>query len=146
MFESLRYNLNVCLYKNLSSCQQCTLRQVCPLSGLLATVDDEATRGHDVPRPMAIRPPVDGLRTYAQSTKIRFGVTLFGDGNRYVPYLVLASRELERTGLGLRFGTPPRVPPERGQVRLGRVDAIHPFAGARRAGQRELSIFRYPAG
>ncbi len=131
LFESLRSNLNVCLYKHLPSCQPCTLRQVCPLSGLLATVDDEATRGHDAPRPMAIRPPLDGVRVYPVGSVLRFGAALFGDGARYVPYLILAARELERSGLGLRLDTPKRIPPERGLVRLGRVDAVNPFSGAR---------------
>lgn len=131
IFESMRSNLNVCLYKQLPSCQPCNLRQVCPLSGLLATVDDEAERGHDAPRPMAIRPPLDGRRFYPEGSQLRFAVTLFGDGARYVPYLVLATRELERTGLGLRLGAERREPPERGKVRLGRVEAVHPFTGAR---------------
>lgn len=131
VFESLRSNLNVCLYKQLPSCQPCTLRQVCPLSGLLATVDDEATRGHDAPRPMTIRPPVDGRRFFPEGSVLNFGTTLFGDGARYVPYLVLAVRELERSGLGLRLGGEQRVPPQRGQVRLGKVEAVHPFSGER---------------
>lgn len=131
LFESLRSNLNVCLYKHLPSCQPCTLRQVCPLSGLLATVDDEATRGHDAPRPMAIRPPLDGVRVYPTGSVLRFGAAFFGDGARYVPYLILAARELERSGLGLRLDAPKRIPPQRGLVRLGRVDAVNPFSGAR---------------
>lgn len=131
LFDSMRSNLNVCLYKHLSSCIPCTLRQVCPLSGLLATVDDEAARGHDVPRPMAIQPPLDEAQTYDAGDAIRFRVILFGSGARYVPYLILAARELERSGLGLRVGAPRRFPPERGMVRLGTVAAINPFTGER---------------
>lgn len=127
LFESMRSNLNVCLNKHLPSCQPCPLRQVCPLSGLLATVDDGAARGHDVPRPVAIRPPLDGRRTYTPGSTIRFQLALFGDGGRYTPYAVLAARELERSGLGLRLGAERREPPERGAVRLARVSAVNPF-------------------
>ena len=131
LFESMRSNLNVCLYKQLPSCQTCTLRQVCPLSGLLATVDDDAARGHDAPRPMAIQPPLDAARVYRVGSRLRFRIALFGQGSRYVPYLILAARELERSGLGLRLDAPRRDPPERGSVRLGDVSAVNPFTGAR---------------
>lgn len=145
LFESLRSNLNVCLYKHLPSCQPCTLRQVCPLSGLLATVDDEAVRGHDVPRPMVIRPPLDGARAYTAGATLRFGATLFGEGARYVPYLVLAARELERSGLGLRLDAPRRMPPERAVVRLGQVDAVNPFSGVREIiRERDADLIRAP--
>lgn len=126
LFQSLRDNLDVCLHKSLPTCQPCALREVCPLAGLLATVDDGSLRGRDVPRPMTIQPPSDGQRFYQPGDRIHFGVTLFGDGARFAPYLVLAARELERSGLGLQPGTP-----RRGAVRLGAVEAVHPFTDER---------------
>lgn len=130
LFESLRDNLNVCFNKHLPTCQPCDLRQVCPLSGLLATVDDASPRGLDVPRPMTIQPPLDGRRVYRPGDRINFGVTLFGEGSRYVPYLVLAARELERSGLGL-YLDPRRRASRRAGVRLGAVEAVHPMTGQR---------------
>lgn len=131
LFASLRDNLNVCLHKELPTCQPCRLRQVCPLAGLLATVDDTAPRGHDAPRPMAIQPPLDGRSVYQAGESIRFGVTLFGDGARYVPYLVLAARELEWSGLGLDLASRDTARVRRGGVTLGTVAAVHPLTGAR---------------
>lgn len=131
IFESLRDNLNVCLYKHLPSCQPCSLRQVCPLSGLLATVDDASPRGLDVPRPMTLRPPLDDQRVYQPGQCLRFGATLFGDGAKYVPYLVLAARELERSGLGLCLDGRRHLPARRALVRLGAVAAVHPISGCR---------------
>jgi hypothetical protein len=131
LFESLRWNLNVCLYKHLPSCVPCSLRHVCPLAGLLATVDDDAVRGHDAPRPMTIEPPLGLQRTYPVGSRLRFTLTLLGAGTRYLPYVVLAARELERSGLGRRLDGPAGETRGRAPVRLGRVSAIHPFSGAR---------------
>ncbi len=67
-----------CTNKQAPTCAACPLVQVCPVSTLVAPLRDEATRGRDVPRPYAIKPPVGHARTFGPGDGFEFGLTLFG--------------------------------------------------------------------
>lgn len=125
LFHSLRERLRLCMRPELVTCQPCELRQICPISGVLATVDDAAPRGHEVPRPLAVQPPLH-RGVFAPGSELRFGLTLFGRGVDFLPYLVRAMREWARGGLGER---PPGG--RRGAASLERVEALHPLTGQR---------------
>src|SRR2546428_6556019 len=67
-----------CVNKQAQTCADCPLVNACPVSSLVAPLRDEAPRGRDVPRPYAIRPPVDQARTLKPGDQFSFGLTLFG--------------------------------------------------------------------
>ncbi|MFB3765490.1 MAG: CRISPR system precrRNA processing endoribonuclease RAMP protein Cas6 [Methanotrichaceae archaeon] len=55
-------------------------------------------RQSDPPRPFTFEPPESG--GYNQGDKVSFGFTLFGKGMQYLPYFLLALRNLGESGLG----------------------------------------------
>src|SRR5438309_7561044 len=75
-FESLWGRF--CVNKQAQTCADCPLVNACPVSSLVAPLRDEAQPGHDIPRPYAIRPPVDHVRTFKPDDSFEFGLTLFG--------------------------------------------------------------------
>jgi hypothetical protein len=78
---------------------------VCGVSLLLATVDTEGPRGMEVPRPFALRPPLDGPRHVGPGETFGFGITLVGEqALTLLPYLVLGLRRMGELGIG-RVGT-----------------------------------------
>ncbi len=90
-----------CVRRDLPSCQPCTLHAICPISALVATVDDASPRGLDVPRPFTLEPPVYGQRThYAAGETYRFGLTLFGRGLQLLPYALVGLQDLGAEGIG----------------------------------------------
>ncbi len=90
-----------CVRRDLPSCQPCTLHAICPISALVATVDDASPRGLDVPRPFTLEPPVYGQRThYAAGEVYRFGLTLFGRGLQLLPYVLVGLQDLGAEGIG----------------------------------------------
>jgi hypothetical protein len=115
-----------CVRQELTTCHPCDLHQVCPISALVATVSDEGQRGIDPPRPFTIEPPLDDRRVYAPDDRLEFGVTLFGEAIKLLPYVVSAVRDLRRVGLG--HGPPDRRG-GRGTFVLDRAVAVDLFAG-----------------
>ncbi len=113
LFHSLRKV--GCSRLELKSCRGCTLVQVCPVSFLLATVDDEAKRGGDVPRPFTINPPLQSKNIFQPGDNFTFGLTLFARPANFWPYLVVALEQMEREGLGAKFEQRP------GQWRRGSI-------------------------
>jgi len=79
-----------CVNKEALTCASCPLVHACPVSSLVAPLRDEAPRGRDVPRPYAIRPPVDHVRTFKPGDSFEFGLTLFGCRLDLFPYVAMA--------------------------------------------------------
>jgi len=98
LFHVLRNQF--CVQHQYDACQPCPLHAGCPVSFLLATVDDEAQRGADVPRPYTIEPPVGNAWRYAPGQTLEFGLTMFARALNLFPYVVVASHGLQREGLG----------------------------------------------
>ncbi|MFQ5409974.1 MAG: CRISPR system precrRNA processing endoribonuclease RAMP protein Cas6 [Anaerolineales bacterium] len=90
---------------------------VCPACWLLSA---EVEPG-DVRRAYALTPPLDGAAEYAPGARFNFALSLFGTGEQYLPYFVLAVAEIGRRGVG----------PGRGQFALRRIDAANPLTGER---------------
>ncbi|WP_069804363.1 CRISPR system precrRNA processing endoribonuclease RAMP protein Cas6 [Thermogemmatispora onikobensis] len=140
-----------CTNKQARTCLECPLLQVCPVSALLAPADDPQAPtlqrlngqpwGRDIPRPYVLEPPLEGGRRYEPGERLVFGMTLIGRRVELLPYVMLSSQELERQGLGRPLpenGSPPR----RGELRIERIEAYHPFSGERqqlyRAGAQQV--------
>src|SRR5262249_24301944 len=63
---------------------------------------NEAPRGRDVPRPYAIRPPVEHARTLKPGEQFSFGLTLFGCRLDLFPYVTMALHNMAEAGIGRR--------------------------------------------
>ncbi len=123
LFHSLRHRW--CVRQELTSCTPCDLHQVCPISALLATVDGDNPRGIDVPRPFTVEPPLDGRLRYQAGKAFEFGITVFGEGLRLLPYALQAVHDLATSGLGRRAAQ------ARGTVRMDTIEAVNPLTGER---------------
>ena len=94
----------------------------CPACWLLAREEPESTRGKDVPRALALRPPVRTPTDLQPGTRWRFGLTLFGaQAAGLFPYLVVAVALMGDTGIGR-----PVQNGQRGRAGLRRVWAFNP--------------------
>lgn len=91
-----------CVNKQAPTCADCPLVNACPVSSLVAPLRNEAPRGRDVPRPYAIRPPVEHARTLKPSDQFSFGLTLFGCRLNLFPYVAMALQLMAESGIGRR--------------------------------------------
>ncbi len=87
----------------------------CPVCWLLAADEHpgEERRGY------ALVPPLNPPEVYQPGERFSFGITLFGEALRYLPYFVLAVPAMGRAGLGVG----------RGQFALRQVWAADPLNG-----------------
>lgn len=88
---------------------------VCPVCWLLAA----ETEPGEVRRAYAVVPPREPVDVVEAGRRFAFGLTLFGDGFRFLPYFVLAVGEMGRVGVG----------PGRGNFELEAIWAGNPLAG-----------------
>jgi hypothetical protein len=115
-----------CANKAAPDCQGCPINAVCPVMRLVATLAEDAPRGHQAPRPYIINPPLDdGRACYAPGEPFAFDLLLVGDAADLFPYVVLALDRLAHEGLGMRGDARGR----RGTARVTRIDAVHPLTG-----------------
>jgi len=68
----------------------------CPACWLLAAEIDPGS----VVRAYAVAPPLPAPQRVADGEPFAFGLTLFGDGLQFFPYVVLAAAEMGRVGVG----------------------------------------------
>ncbi len=71
-----------------------------PVAWLLALEDEATTGGKDVPRPIAVRPPLENDRPGAE-----FGLSFIGRGRAYIPMVLSAVQAMGRIGVGRGRGT-----------------------------------------
>lgn len=95
-----------CLNKGSRSCLTCSLNDVCPISKLAATVDQQGNRGKEVPRPFALRPDLNLTTRYKPGDVFHFGIILFGDSLSLFPYVILALHHAGERGVGNRSLAP----------------------------------------
>jgi hypothetical protein len=122
--------LGFCVQRHLKTCAECPLVAVCPVASLVATLNPQAERGQDVPRPYAIVPPLGGRTRYETGTTFTFGLTLFGEALNLFPYVVMALRQAGAGGLG------KQLPPDkagrrwqRGRFTVRSAQAINLLSG-----------------
>ncbi len=93
---------------------------VCPACYLFSSNLDPGT----IVRAYAIVPPLPALHDVKQEERFSFGLTLFGDGFRFLPYFVLAVTEMgltEGVGAGRRDGN--------GRFHVEKITAVDPLRG-----------------
>jgi hypothetical protein len=116
-----------CANKAAPSCAACPLIGACPVAALIAPLRDDPSEGGDQrPRPYVVQPPPGGA--LRPGDELAFGLRLFGSAAVLFPYVVMAALGLEQSGLG----RPLRANGgRRGQLRIERIEALHPLSGAR---------------
>ncbi len=84
-----------------------------PVAWLLKLEDDSTSGGKDVPRPIAIRPPLT-----PPACQMSFGVSLYGRGQQHTAMVLSALHAMQTVGMG------------RGRERftLERIDALDPLS------------------
>ena len=118
-----------CANKAAPTCADCPLVRVCPVAALVAPMrEDGETGGGQRPRPYVVRPPGNGVHRYAPGDALTFGLALIGPAAQLFPYVFMAAREIEQTGLGRRL---PANGGRRGALQIARIAAVHPLTGAR---------------
>jgi len=103
-------------------CSSCLLRQKCPFTYIFNSSpppDAKKLRRYDnIPRPFLILPPLDEKEQYLPGEKLTFQLTLIGEAADYLPYFILAFKEMGKSGLGKRING------KRGVFELVQVDAL----------------------
>lgn len=115
-----------CVNKEALVCANCPLVQACPVSSLIAPLRDEAPRGRDVPRPYAIRPPVNHARSFKPGDPFTFGLTLFGCRLDLFPYVAMALHTMGTSGIGRRLQDNHW---QRGRFVVDEVQAVNLLSG-----------------
>src|SRR5258706_4711188 len=115
-----------CVNKQAPTCADCPLVNASPVSSLVAPLRNEAPRGRDVPRPYAMRPPVEHARTLKRGDQFSFGLTLFGCRLDLFPYVAMALQLMAASGIGLRTQENDW---RRGRFTVDEIQAINLLSG-----------------
>lgn len=111
-----------CSQKGLE-CPVCLLRTGCPYAYVFETSPppgSAALRNYEsIPRPFVIEPPLETKTEYRPGEKIPFNLILFGKAVGYLPYFIVAFRELGEMGIGRM----------RKKYRLAEIRAVDPAGG-----------------
>jgi len=85
-----------------------------PVAWLLALEDEETSGGKDVPRPIAVRPPLA-----APAPRLSFGLSFYGRGRSHIPLVLSAIHAMGTIGVGRG----------RGGFHIARIEAVDPLTG-----------------
>lgn len=103
-------------------CKQCMLQASCPYAYIFETApppDSQVLSKYEsIPRPFVLEPPLEQKNWYRPGEKLLFGLVLVGRAIQYLPYFILAFKELGELGIG-KGRNPYRL------VRLMGVDPLN---------------------
>jgi hypothetical protein len=104
-----------------SECRECILKHQCPYAYIFETAPPEGTQAlrkyESIPRPFILEPPLETKTQYQPGEHLAFGLVLIGRAIEYLPYFILAFKELGEIGIGK--GRRP--------FQLDKVAAVNPF-------------------
>jgi hypothetical protein len=87
-----------------ADCQICMLRATCPYTYIFETFPPDGSnvlRNYEsVPRPFVLEPPLETKTVYNAGEVLQFNLILFGKAITYLPYFVIAFKELGEVGIG----------------------------------------------
>jgi hypothetical protein len=93
----------VCIRRDLD-CEACLVRPSCIYTHIFETIPPEgiaAFHGQKyAPHPYVLEPPLEEKQRYAPGEPLKFGLTLIGRANDYLPYVIFAFDQAGRRGLG----------------------------------------------
>lgn len=86
-------------------CAACDLRYTCPYTRVFNPfVPPEAERlskNQNIPRPFVVKPPLEIKTRYLPGESLVFDFVVVGEAINYLPYFIVAFRELGESGFGL---------------------------------------------
>lgn len=126
-----------CTNRESPTCRECPLIMACPVASLVAPLRDEATNGHDVPRPYIITPPDKESNRYEQGENFIFGLSLVGTSTNLFPYVIRSFQEMEKATIGHPLS---ELRGRRGQFRILEIRAYHPLTGERQVLWQKVDI------
>jgi hypothetical protein len=95
-----------CAQPFLESCAPCLLRHTCIYPFLFEASPPPGAevlrKNDDLPQPFVIEPPLDRRTAIPAGDRLAFNVVLMGRAIDYLPYFILAFRDLGPVGLGSR--------------------------------------------
>lgn len=111
-------------------CKLCLLRYRCPYHFLFNSSPPPGARSLrkllDVPRPFVAEPPGEAKSEYEPRDSLAFNLNLFGSAVDYLPYFIVAFRNLGGIGIGgLRYKG-------HGRFRINSLRAVNPLTGESR--------------
>jgi len=115
-------------------CKNCMLQANCPYAYIFESAppaDAQALSKYEsIPRPFVLEPPLDNKTLYQKGESLSFGLIIFGRAITFLPYFILAFKEMGEMGIGK--GRKP--------YRLERLAAANPFNG------REEEVYSHISG
>lgn len=113
----------ICCPTRQRECKGCPLVPQCPYALIFETSpppDSPALRNlEEIPRPFVISPPPASTLKYPPGSTFSFEVTLIGKAIAFLPYFIVAFKELGAVGLGRG----------RGHFSLKQIELLNPFNG-----------------
>lgn len=87
-----------------TTCQSCLLKYKCPYAYIFETAPPEDTQAlrkyESIPRPFILEPPSETKTEYHPGERLSFRLILIGYAIDYLPYFILAFKELGEIGIG----------------------------------------------
>ena len=98
----------LCCIPQCRDARSCPLAESCPYKQIFEPSPppggERLSKNQDIPRPFIFRPPPTTQTHFEPGQSFEFELVLIGRALDYVPYFVLAFRELAEAGLGLNRG------------------------------------------
>lgn len=95
----------LCCVPECKDAKSCPLSTSCPYKAVFEPSPppgaEALSKNQDIPRPFVFRPPLTEQTRFEPGEPFEFGLVLIGRALDYLPYFVLAFRELAAEGLGL---------------------------------------------
>ncbi|HZR63864.1 MAG TPA: CRISPR system precrRNA processing endoribonuclease RAMP protein Cas6 [Terriglobales bacterium] len=128
------------VFRRLCCVPQCQAAKNCPLAGTCPykaifepsppAGSDRLSKYQDIPRPFVFRAPQTQKTRFGEGERFEFDLVLIGRALEFLPYFVLAFRELAAEGIGLN----------RAKCKLERVEAIEPVLNDVRTSERASHV------
>jgi CRISPR-associated endoribonuclease Cas6 len=98
----------LCCIPQCRDARSCPLAESCPYKQIFEPSPppgaERLSKNQDIPRPFIFRPPPTTQTHFERGESFEFELVLIGRALEYIPYFVLAFRELADVGLGLNRG------------------------------------------
>jgi len=95
----------VCCQDLEANCLKCSDREKCPYAQIFESSPpfgtERLSKNQNLPRPFVFKPPLNEKQFYQSRENISFDLVLFGKARDYLPYFILAFKELSKEGIGV---------------------------------------------
>jgi CRISPR-associated endoribonuclease Cas6 len=124
----------LCCVPQCKEAKNCPLAGTCPYKAIFEPSppvgSDRLSKYQDIPRPFVFRAPQTQKTRFGEGERFEFDLVLIGRALEFLPYFVLAFRELAAEGIGLN----------RAKCKLERVEAIDPTLNDKQTSRRASHV------